>query len=115
MEETGPTPSDKITAYTIQNAEVVAIKYASGEVAKSDGGGLQLLSGGERAESEGPAAAPQALLMALDPQDALILKHLRDRGDVLIEIVLRAPTNDQLFDTQPIDEDYLYDRYRLPR
>jgi len=29
-------------------------------------------------------------------------------------MALRAPTQDQLFDTQPVDTDYLYDRYRLP-
>lgn len=112
--EASPAQPDLITFYTIQNAEIAAIRYASGEVSKS--GGFQLLpSGGDRDQEEVSVSIPQALLVALDPQDALILKHLLDRGDTMIDIVLRAPTNDQLFDTQSVDRDYLYDRYKLSR
>jgi len=104
----GPAPEEEppegtqpelITAYTIQNAEVAAIKRSGGE---------------EKGETQPSSGAPQALLIALDPQDALILKHLIDRG-AIIDLALRAPTSDQLFDTQPVDRHYLYDRYRLPR
>ena len=106
--EAGEAPGEgsepeMITAYTIQNAEVAAVKRSGGEASLDSG------SEGE-AEANG---APQALLMALAPQDALILKHLIDRG-AIIDMALRAPTQDQLFDTQPVDTDYLYDRYRLP-
>jgi len=103
-----------ITFYTIQNVEVVAIKYASGEMSSGARPRLSPSSGGKD-EAAQAASIPQALLIALDPQDALILKHLLDRGDVLISMVMRAPTNDQLFETQPVDQDYVYDRYRLPR
>jgi len=101
--ETSPEGGERelVTAYTIQNVEVAAVKRSSGEGLTDPG----------ETETDG---AVQALLMALSPQDALILKQLIDRGGI-IDMVLRAPSQDQLFDTQPVDRDYLYDRYRLPR
>lgn len=55
---------------------------------------------------------PQALLLALDPQDALVLKHIKDAGGI-IDIVLRAPTSDQIFRLDPVMSEYLRDRYDL--
>lgn len=55
---------------------------------------------------------PRALLLALAPQDALILKHVKDAGGV-IDIVLRAPTSTQLFEAFPVSPDFLIDRYGL--
>lgn len=64
-----------------------------------------------------PTPSPQevravAILLAMDPQDALVLKHLKDAGGVF-DIVLRAPTSNQLFDLQPVWDEYLIDRYEL--
>jgi Flp pilus assembly protein CpaB len=106
-------PVELVTAYTIQNAEVAAIKYAAVQVQASKGG-PQLPGNPDAPSTEPESGVRQALLVAVDPQDALILKHLVDRG-AMIDVALRAPSNDQLFDTQPVDSDYLYDRYRLPR
>jgi Flp pilus assembly protein CpaB len=55
---------------------------------------------------------PQAILLALDPQDALVLKHLKDDG-ATFDFVLRAPTSDQLFELDPVMPEYLIDRYQL--
>jgi Flp pilus assembly protein CpaB len=54
----------------------------------------------------------RAYLLALLPQDALVLKHLKDKG-AIFDIVLRAPTSNQLFDLTPVTADYLIDRYEL--
>jgi len=54
----------------------------------------------------------KAYLLILNPQDALLLKHLVDIGGVF-DLVLRVPTSDQLFDLQPIMSEYLIDRYQL--
>lgn len=59
-----------------------------------------------------PDRAPQALLLALDPQDALVLKYLKDAGGV-IDIVLRAPTATVRFEVSPVMADYLRDRFEL--
>lgn len=55
---------------------------------------------------------PQALLIALDPQDALVLKHIIDAGGV-IDIVLRAPTATVRFELSPVMAEYLRDRFEL--
>ena len=64
------------------------------------------------AESGVTEAEPLAIIFALEPQDALVLKHLKDSGGT-VDIVLRAPEADQLFETQPVHMDYLVDRYDL--
>lgn len=56
---------------------------------------------------------PKAILLALNPQDALIIKNLKDNGGI-VDLVLRAPTDKQRFETQPVNGDFLIDRYRLP-
>jgi hypothetical protein len=64
-----------------------------------------------------PTPAPssikiKAYLLALDSQDALVLKHLRDAG-AIFDIVLRSPTSNELFDVSPVTEEYLLQRYNL--
>jgi Flp pilus assembly protein CpaB len=60
-----------------------------------------------------PAAPPRALLLTLPPQDALVLKYMIDAGGTL-DLVLRAPGVERPFDIDPVDLDYLIDRYDLP-
>jgi pilus assembly protein CpaB len=52
-----------------------------------------------------------ALLLTLDPQDALVLKYVTDAGANL-DIVVRAPGVEGEFDTYPVELDYLINRYR---
>jgi Flp pilus assembly protein CpaB len=111
QEEAGGAAQELLTAYTIQNAQVAAVKYDAPDVSK---GAPPVPGGGEGSEADSSNGVRQALLVALDPQDALVLKHLIDKG-AMIDVALRAPTSEQFFDTQPIDRDYLFDRYRLPR
>ena len=54
----------------------------------------------------------KAYLLALNAQDALVLKNLRDSGAVF-DIVLRSPTSNQLFDISPVTEEYLLQLYKL--
>jgi hypothetical protein len=54
----------------------------------------------------------QAILVAVSQQDALVLKHLKDAGGTA-DIVLRAPTADQIYELDPVSAEYLKDRYEL--
>ncbi len=54
----------------------------------------------------------KAYLLAMSPQDALVLKHLKDIG-AEFDFVLRSPTSTEIFDLTPINSDYLMDRYEL--
>jgi Flp pilus assembly protein CpaB len=90
--------------------EILPEQRASGSATttRSSAGGTPVPTptpGPERIEA-------QAILVALSQQDALVLKHLKDAGGVA-DIVLRAPTSDQLFDVDPVSAEYLKDRYEL--
>lgn len=54
----------------------------------------------------------QAYLLALNPQDALILKSLIDSG-AQFDIVLRSPTSNELFGVVPVTSEYLVEKYQL--
>jgi Flp pilus assembly protein CpaB len=54
----------------------------------------------------------QAYLLALDPQDALIMKYLKDVGAVF-DFVLRAPTSRGQFNLTPVTKEYLKELYGL--
>ena len=60
----------------------------------------------------GAAAGNEAILIALDPQDALVLKYLIDAGAVL-DFALRAPDDDSTPFLEPVDLLYLEDMYGL--
>jgi len=54
----------------------------------------------------------RAYLLALDPQDALILKYLKDTG-AIFDLVLRTPTSTVQFDLTPITAEYIIEFYGL--
>jgi pilus assembly protein CpaB len=61
----------------------------------------------------GESETPQAILLTLSPQDALVLKYVKDAGGIL-DIVLRAPGAEQPFSIDPVDVDYILNRYQIP-
>ena len=68
---------------------------------------------GQAQPTPNPANAKiRAYLLALNAQDALVLKNLRDTG-AIFDIVLRSPTSNQLFDISPVTEEYLLQRFKL--
>ncbi len=54
----------------------------------------------------------KAYLLAVSPQDALVLKNMRDTG-AIFDIVLRSPTSNELFEISPVTVEYLLQRYEL--
>lgn len=54
----------------------------------------------------------KSYLLALNPQDALVLKHLKDT-DAIFDIVLRSPTSNVQFDLTPVTEEYIIEYYGL--
>jgi pilus assembly protein CpaB len=56
---------------------------------------------------------PEALLLTIDPQDALVLKNVKDAGGTM-DIVLRAPGDTGPYETNPVDDDFLINRYKIP-
>ena len=91
-----PDNTQPATFHTLQNITVAAVSGAP-----------------TAAVAEGQAALPAGVLLALTPQDAVTLKFAIDAGGTL-DFVLRAPGIDRTFDTQPVDVDYMIDRYGIP-
>lgn len=56
---------------------------------------------------------PDSLLITLAPQDALTLKYAIDAGGI-VDLVMRAPGVERPFESDPVDIDYLINRYSIP-
>jgi len=59
------------------------------------------------------ARSPDAILLTLSPQDALVLKYAQD-ADGVFDIVLRAPGIERPFSVEPVDAQYVIDRFQIP-
>ena len=81
------------TFLTLQNLEIKGILYQK----KADGA-IQ----GE----------PTAFLLAVSPQEALIIKYLIDKGAPM-DVLVRAPNNTALVEVVPVDEQFLIDYFQL--
>lgn len=66
----------------------------------------------EEAEGEGEVVEERLILLIADPQEALILKYLKDSGGA-IDFALRAPTSERLFDVEPVTINYLATLYGI--
>lgn len=112
---TGETQEPQMRTFTMDTLQKVSVtamvvEVTEQEEANTDTGLLQ----GQTAQAPPPAQITRvrAYLLALDPQDALILKHLKDTGAVF-DIVLRAPTSTVQFDLTPVTEEYIIEFYGL--
>lgn len=54
----------------------------------------------------------QAYLLAMDPQDALVIKYLKDIG-ANFEFVIRAPTSTGQFEVTPVTDKFIKELYGL--
>jgi Flp pilus assembly protein CpaB len=91
---------DKVSVLSLQNLEVLQV---IDEPVPSE------------QQQEQASLAPRALILKIDPQDAMVLKYLVDSAGK-IDLALRSPTNNTLFDVEPVNINYLMLRYgiRLP-
>jgi hypothetical protein len=113
-EEEGQTVSRKFTFDAMQAADLSAV---IADVVYEEGNYTSVPIDSEAPLSASTEPYPssvrvKAYLLILNPQDALLLKHLVDIG-AIFDFVLRAPNADQLFDLQPVMTEYLIDRYQL--
>jgi Flp pilus assembly protein CpaB len=95
---------DKVSVLSLQNLEVLQV-IEEPTAAES-----------QQQQQQPVLATPKALILKIDPQDALVLKYLIDTiGSV--QLALRSPTNSTLFDVEPVNINYLVLRYgiKLPQ
>ncbi len=67
---------------------------------------------GSETTTGGTGGAADALLLTVSPQDALVLKYVMD-AEGIVDILLRSPGSDQPFESEPVDIDYIIDRYQI--
>ena len=93
---------DLVSVLTLQNLEVLQLIE-------------EPIPQTEQQRQEQVVLPERALILKIDPQDALVLKYLIDSVGK-IDIALRSPTNNTLFDVEPVNINYLMLRYgiRLP-
>lgn len=70
------------------------------------------IAGSGSTENKRVQTETQAYLLALHPQDALTIKHLKDAGAVF-DVVLRAPSSKVIFDLHPVTSEYVMELYKL--
>ncbi len=102
------------TLTVLQDVQVAAIlREAKSEVQQT---AARATTAGAGSEAAKPAAsapgAVVAILLAVDPQDALTIKYFRDAGGSP-DLALRSPAAKGLFDVVPVDGDYLLGRYHI--
>ena len=124
VQEEGPTltletPEPETKTFTFDAMQRVEITATIVQVESANQGGSP---GSQAVNDEGtpvptPTPSPNerntvALLLALDPQDALVLKHLKDTG-AIFDLVLRSPTSNLIFELDPVTPEYLVDLFGL--
>ncbi len=95
------------TVDTMQNVSVTAMVL---EVI-SEEENTSLIEGQTTSDSN-PVVNVNAFLLALNPQDALILKYLKDT-EAVFDIVLRSPTSTTEFSLTPVSVEYIIEYYGL--
>lgn len=102
----GPMPA---SVGLLQNLEVHAIILP---VANIDEGADAVKGNNEGGVFRTADEEGQSVLLAVDPQDALTIRHILDVGGQL-DLALRGPGDDSTVDVQPVDQFYLADRYNI--
>ena len=105
--EPAPEP-EQITFAAFQRLDITAIVVdivQSEDTAATDA--AQAAAGPRRDQ-----VVVQAYLLALDPQEALVLKYLKDVG-AIFEFVLRAPTSTGQFQLTPVTAEFIKELYGL--
>lgn len=105
------TQEPETKTFTVDTLQKVSVTALVLEVIEQDNKSAPITKDATQAA---PAAQTRirAYLLALNPQDALILKHLKDTN-AIFDIVLRAPTSTAQFDLTPVTEQYIIEFYGL--
>lgn len=101
----------ELRPFTVDVMQKVSLTALVMDVIEMEGD-PQLLQGDGNQEAASTRINIRAFLLALTPQDALVLKHLKDTG-AIFDLVLRAPTSTIQFDLTPVTEEYIIEFYGL--
>jgi len=109
---TGEPQEPVMRTFTVDTLQKVGVTALVLEVLEQEETNPDLMQDQNNQAVSRPATRIKAYLLALNPRDALILKHLKDT-DAIFDIVLRAPTSTVQFDLTPVTEEYIIEFYGL--
>lgn len=95
----------KVSIYAIQDIEILQVIYQPAPAKEAD----------EQKEDEAQPEAPlvpKTLILAMEPQDAVVLKYAIDTESPL-DLVLRAGDNERDFDVDSVHINTISERYRF--
>ncbi len=96
----------KVSIYAIQDLEVLQIIYQQPPADKEED------KKKDNAEAEPPALQPKTLILAMEPQDTVVLKYALDTQSP-IDLVLRGEDNRRFFDVDAVHINTISERYRF--
>jgi Flp pilus assembly protein CpaB len=97
----------KVSIYAIQDLEVLQIIYQPPPAEEEEGTNVA-----DEAGSEPAALVPKTLILAIEPQDAVVLKYAIDTASPL-DLVLRGKDNERTFDVDAVHINTISERYRF--
>ena len=109
---TGEPQEPEERTFTVDSMQKVGITALVLEAIEKDAASAGPLKDENNPAASNPKTRIKAYLLALNSQDALILKHLKDTG-AIFDIVLRAPTSNVQFNLTPVTEEYIIEFYGL--
>ncbi len=98
----------KVSIYAIQDLEILQITYQPPPEEKTDA----KKDANSESASEPAPLVPKTLILAMNPQDAVVLKYALDTGSPL-DLVLRGENNRRRFDVDTVYINTISDRYRF--
>ena len=110
---TGESEEPEMRTFTVDTLQKVSVTALVLRVIEQESNtSTNLIQGETTQATPAPVTQIRAYLLALNPQDALILKHLKDTG-AIFDIVLRSPTSIIQFNLTPVTEEYIIEFYGL--
>ena len=112
------TEEETARMFTFDAMQAIKISAVIADIQYEEGRTLGPVLGESDDEAEVPASQQpssvnvKAYLLALSPQDALVLKHLLDAGGNF-DIVLRSASPPIYFDLDPVYDEYIDEKYEL--
>jgi pilus assembly protein CpaB len=111
-DQTGTTSEEPVMrTFTVDAFQKFSVTALVVEVI-TENNNSTLLNGDSPDNSKEVTTRIRSYLLAMNPQDALVLKHLKDT-EAIFDIVLRAPTSTTQFELTPVTEEYIIEFYGL--
>lgn len=110
-EDGDSAPETDLRTFTLDALQNVGITAMVLDIIEEEAN-TSFMQGDSAQTSNRSNARTRAYLLALPPQDALILKYLKDTG-AIFDMVLRAPTSTAQFDLEVVHEQFIIEFYGL--